>query len=270
MILRPLQPASRKSEEYLPAWPAVERVQRQKHDRCWLITQPSHAALASALAERIAAPEFPRPDPQMIQAIALHDAGWGVPDAQAVQKSRANVQYKAGSFLDAGAVQLAAIWQESIDTAKSVSAAGGYVVSRHFDRVARWRIASASDSPQDRRKLETFVSAETERRKKLAAKQPLSIEKLERLTDLLQFVDLLSLYLCCGTQENVIFPEYFGVQVRVANEPDGFRVTPGIFESGTQFTVAALRHPAEGGESGREMVFRIGTSEHREIGTSGA
>jgi hypothetical protein len=78
------------------------------------------------------------------------------------------------------------------------------------------------------------------------------------MTDLLQFVDLLSLYLCSGATENVIFPEYFGVQVRVANEPEGFHITPRIFESSTQFTAAALRHPAEGGESGREMAFRIG------------
>jgi hypothetical protein len=48
------------------------------------------------------------------------------------------------------------------------------------------------------------------------------------------------------------------VQVRIANEPEGFRITPRILESGTQFMVAGLRHPAEGGESGREMVFRIG------------
>jgi hypothetical protein len=258
MILRPLQSAPRSSEEYLPAWPVVERVQRQKYDRCWLVTQPSHAALASALAQAIAAPEFPHPDAQMIQAIALHDAGWGAPDAQAVQKSRAGSAYKPESFLNVPAAQLAPIWQESIDTAKSVSAAGGYAVSRHFDRIARQRIAAGSDSPQDCRKLEAFVKAEAERQKKLAAKQPLSIEELERLTDLLQFADLLSLYLCSGATESVIFPEYFGVQVRIANEPEGFRITPRILESGTQFMVAALRHPAEGGESGREMVFRIG------------
>ncbi|MBZ5526189.1 MAG: DUF3891 family protein, partial [Acidobacteriia bacterium] len=235
MILRPLQPAPRGSEEYLAAWPVVERIEKQKYDSCWLITQPSHAALAAELAARLSAPQFPKPDPQMIQAIALHDAGWGVPDAHSVQKSRSSGRYHPESFLDMPASQLVSIWQDSIDTAKSASAAGGYAVSRHFDRIARQRIATGSDSPQERRKLESFVSAETQRQKKLAAKQPLSIEELERLADLLQFVDLLSLYFCSGASENVIFPEYFGLRVQILNKPEGFRFTPQIFEQGTQW-----------------------------------
>jgi hypothetical protein len=185
----------------------VERLERQKYDRCWMITQPSHAALAGALAARLCAPQFPRPDAKMLQAMALHDAGWGVPDAQAVQKSRISRQYHPESFLGVPAPQLTSIWTDSIDTAQSASVAGGYAVSRHFDRIAHERMAAGNDSPPDLRQLESFVTAETQRRKKLVPKQSLPLEELERLTELLQFVDLLSLYLCCGARENVIFPK---------------------------------------------------------------
>ncbi|HWZ45158.1 MAG TPA: DUF3891 family protein [Candidatus Saccharimonadales bacterium] len=232
-------------------------MQKQRYDRCWLITQPSHAALAGALAARLCAPQFPRPDAQMLQAIALHDSGWGILDAQAVQKSRANRLHHPESFLDMPVTQLTTIWKDSIDTAGSASVAGGYVVSRHFERIARRRVAAGNDSPRDLHPLQAFINTEIQRQKKLAAKQPLSPEELERLTDLLQFVDLVSLYLCCGARENVILPECCGVQAQIANEPEGFRFMPPIVESGTQLTVAALLHPV-GTESGREMVFRIG------------
>lgn len=258
MILRPLQPAPRSSDEYQSAWPVVDRIERQKYESCWLITQPSHAALAAELTARLSAPQFPKPDAQLIQAIALHDAGWGVADAQGVQKSRSGAKYQQESFLDVPAQKLATIWQDSIGTAESASAAGGYVVSRHFDRIAGRRIAAANDHPPDRRCLEAFVNAEASRQKKLAAKQPLPVEELERLVDLLQFVDLLSLYLCCGATDNAVFPECLGVQVQVSNEAENFRFKPQIFQQGGRFTVAALRHPAGEGVSGREMAFEIG------------
>src|SRR6478752_50700 len=92
MILRPLEPPPAASPEFLPAWSVVERLQRQSQEfnaGCWMITQPSHAALAGEFAARMALPQTPRLEAALVRGIALHDAGWGVPDAQAIMQSRA-------------------------------------------------------------------------------------------------------------------------------------------------------------------------------------
>jgi len=257
MILRPLEPLSGNPGEWALAWPVVERLQQAKHERCWMITQPSHAALASSFAECISDPQFPRPDRAMLRAIALHDAGWGALDAQAVQKSRAKAAYRPESFVALPVGQLVDVWKDSIETAQSTGAAGGYAVSCHFSRIACHRAEGERDSAPDRRTLEAFVAAEAARRKKLAAQQPLPVVELDRLTDLMQFCDLLSLYVCCGATEGVVFPKYCGVEVRAAVEADGLRLTPRIIPAGAHFMVAALRHPAEKDLSSQEMVVRV-------------
>lgn len=283
MILRPLEPAP-SSSEFVPAWPAVERIQRQTHKSCWLITQPSHAALAAELAASIAAPQFPVADEQILQAIALHDAGWGIPDAQAIMRSRSGKQQQPESFIATAVPQFLAAWEKSIETCQAVSPAGGYIVSRHFWRLAGHRVKFAHDeSTQDRQKLESFLKAEEKRQKRLAGRQSLTMDKLELLTDLLQFCDLFSLYICSGATENVVFPEYFGLQLRVKTEifnteqrreqrkirtedqdliddeaVETYELDPPVVKRGAEFVFAALRHPATKQESSREIRVRIG------------
>lgn len=257
MILRPPEPLPGKPAEWSPAWRVVEHLQQGQYDRCWMITQPSHAALASSFAECISDPRFPRPDRAMLRAIALHDAGWGTHDAQAVQKSRAKTAYRPESFVALPVAQLTDVWKDSIETAQSTGAAGGYAVSSHFSRIAVHRAEGGKDSAPDRHLLETFVAVEAARRKKLAAQQSLPIAELDRFAELLQLCDLLSLYVCCGAQESVVFPEYCGVEVRAAAEADGLRLTPQIIPAGAHFMVAALRHPAEKDLSSQEMVVRV-------------
>jgi len=257
MILRPLEPPPANPGEWSSAWPVVERLQQATHDRCWMITQPSHAALASSFAECISAPQFPRPDRAMLRAIALHDAGWGALDAQAVQKSRAKAAYRPESFVALPVGRLVDVWKDSIETAQATGAAGGYAVSRHFSRIAGHRAEGGKDSAPDRRSLEAFAAAEAARRNKLTEQQPLPVVELDRLTDLLQFCDLLSLYVCCGARESVVFPEYCGVEVRAGIEAGGLRLTPQIIPGGAHFMVAALRHPAEKDLSSQEMVVKV-------------
>jgi Protein of unknown function (DUF3891) len=257
MILRPLETAA-SSSEFVPAWPAVERIQRQTHEICWLITQPSHAALAAELAASISAPQFPVAEQQILQAIALHDAGWGVPDAQAIMSSRSVQQQQPESFIATSVPQFLAAWEKSIETCQAVSPAGGYIVSRHFWRLAEHRVKSVEDeSRQDRQKLESFLKAEEKRQKKLASRQSLSIDKLELLTDLLQFCDLFSLYICCGAAGSAVFPQYFGVEMKVRNEGDSYALDPPVIQPGSEFVFAALRHPATKQESSREFKIRI-------------
>ncbi|HEY6348795.1 MAG TPA: DUF3891 family protein [Candidatus Angelobacter sp.] len=274
----------------MPAWDAVLRTQTLKYESCWMITQPSHAALAGELAATVSATQFPAPDTQLLQAISLHDAGWGIPDAQAIMKSRSVRPQEPPSFVTATAPQFVEAWSNSIDTCEPISAAGGYIVSRHFWRLAQERLNSMPEEnrldrgpqrapslrtagvedrgPQrapslrtagveDRRNLDAFLKNETRRQKKLGGGQPLAIEQLELLTDLLQFCDLLSLYICCGASESVTFPEYFGVRLRVSNQDESYKLDPPVLKSGAQLSVAALRYPATKEESSRQIKIRI-------------
>ncbi len=259
MILRPLdsstQPPS--EAEFISAWRAVERLQRATCESCWMITQPSHAALAGDLAAALSDPRVPKLGPDLVRAVALHDAGWGMPDAQAVMRSRAAQQNAPKSFLEVSVPEFLAAWTQSIEVAISTSPAGGYMVSRHFWRLAEHRINSAEDSQTDRKCLQDFLGAESERQKKLSAKQSRSVDELEALTDVLQFCDLLSLYLCSGAQAKAEFPEYFGAKVKITPANQGFHLDPPFMAAGAQLSVAALRHPAIKGESGRQLTFQI-------------
>jgi hypothetical protein len=300
MILRPLEPAPPVDEKFVPLWPVVERTQREEHPICWLITQPSHAALAGEIAGRLSAPHLHGLDPELIQAIALHDAGWGIMDAQAIVQSRSSLQHKPESFLAAGVTEFLAAWDKSIVVAESVCAAGGYIVSRHFQRLAQHdlqrpgeqdqrfaeqveRLAKQDErlAEQDERlaeqnerlakqsartpphvqpareQLRKFLEREAHRQQKLAARQQRSTEELERLTDVLQFCDLLSLYICAGARENVELPEYFGVTARLSVTHDGYGLEPPLVEHGSRFSVAALRHPATKEVSGQQIEVQF-------------
>jgi hypothetical protein len=256
MILRPLESVPSANTEFLPAWSVVERTQRQISESCWMITQPSHAALAGEFAAKLTGLDLPPLDAQIIRAIALHDAGWGLPDAQAIMQSRSVRQGCPKSFIACGAGEFVNAWEKSIDVAESVSPAGGYIVSRHFVRIAEQAASRVAES--DREVEARFIQNESARQAKLAAKQKYTAQELEAITDVLQFCDLLSLYVCCGAQQNVEFPEYFGIKARLSVQPDSYTLDPILIEPGTKFAVAALRHPATKETSGQEIEIKIG------------
>src|SRR5262245_13786116 len=234
MILRPLEPAAQAGAALVLAWPVVEILQRQKYDSCWMITQPSHAVLSGEIASRLASPRIPELDNELLRAIALHDAGWGIADAQAVNRSRLAKPVAPRSFLETEVAEFLEAWTQSIQVAQSVAPGGAFIVSRHFQCLAEHRLAGTDDSDRDRSKLEQFVTHESQRQKKLAAKQGRSAEELELLTELLQFCDLFSLYLCCGARESVEFPEYFGAKLRLAVEERGYKLDPPLVAPGVE------------------------------------
>jgi hypothetical protein len=256
MILRPLDPIPATSNGFLPAWSVVEQSQRQIAGDCWMITQPSHAALSGEFAARMTGANLPNLDAAVIRGIALHDAGWGMPDAQAIMQSRSIGQGAPKSFVACGVGQFLDAWEKSIDVAASASATGGYIVSRHFERIAK--VNSSKLSQGERQAMESFLHNEAARQARLAAKQEHTPEELEQLTDVLQFCDLLSLYVCCGARQNVEFPEYFGTKARLTVESDCYRLDPILIEPGTEFVVAALRHPATKEASGKQIEIRLG------------
>lgn len=256
MILRPLDPIPATNTDFLPAWSVVEQSQRQISGSCWMITQPSHAALAGEFAARMTGGNLPILDAPVIRAIALHDAGWGMPDAQAIMQSRSIGQGAPKSFIACGVGQFVDAWEKSIDVAASASATGGYIVSRHFERIAKANSSKTSESSHPA--MESFFQNEAARQAKLAAKQERTPEELEALTDVLQFCDLLSLYVCCGARQNVEFPKYFGTKARLTVETDSYRLDPILIEPGTVFVVAALKHPATNEASGKQIEIKIG------------
>lgn len=259
MILRPLELTSAAGTEFLSAWSVVERIEREPYAACWMITQPSHAVLAGDFAAKMNGPQVPgdvpRMDAAMVRAIALHDAGWGVPDAQAIMQSRSIRQGCPKSFIQCSTGEFLAAWEKSIEVAASTGPAGGYIVSRHFVRIAEQNAAHVP--PHDRDRVSAFLHHEAARQKQLSAKQERSIEELELLTDVLQFCDLLSLYICCGAHGNAVFPEFFGVKVRLTMTAcESYRLEPALIDAGT-FKVAALRHPTAKSESGKEITFSV-------------
>lgn len=257
MILRPLERPPSSDQEWAPAWPVVERLQRQKCESCWMITQPSHAALAGEIAARLQGPQVPKLDADLVRAIALHDTGWGLPDAQIITRNRSAPHQAPKSFLDTEVAEFLDAWTQSIQVVQSVGPAGGYIVSRHFQRLAEHRIAAAGDDARDRKRLQEFVAHETQRQQRLAARQARTSEELELMTDVLQFCDLLSLYICAGATDNAEFPKYFGVTARVRVEAESYRLEPDLVASGSRFRVAALRHPVTKEESAREIQISI-------------
>jgi hypothetical protein len=254
MVLRPVDPVPATGKEFLSAWPVIQSIQKQKFESCWLITQPSHDALAGELAAALSGAPIPKPDAKLIQAIALHDAGWGMADAQIIQMSRADRRYRPGSFLETTIPEFLSAWSKSIAAGQTVSPAGGYIVSRHFYRLGQNMLASSGK--EDRDKLESFLGDEERRQKKLVILQPLGRQDLELFTDLLQFCDLLSLYICCGARENVIFPDYFGTKMRIANQPEGLVLDPPWIPP-SKFSFAALLHPLTKEVQGQEIEVRI-------------
>jgi hypothetical protein len=254
MILHPLSPAPFASSEIIPAWTAVAAAQQQNASSWWLIAQPDHAALAGDLAAQFDTPEFPRLTGEVVRAIALHDAGWARYDGGGVAGGgKGNVPQpqcdgkgRPLSFLQAPVPMFVEAWNASIQCAEEKAGAiGCLMVSGHFRRLAEHRLNAVEDSPEDTARVRTFLKNETQQEEARLRRQPRSRAEVERLVDLLQFCDLLSLYLCCGSGARVHFPQ------TMASQPIGLRrdgelslLHPSPFREEISLGVAARRDPA--------------------------
>jgi len=255
MILRPLVPSPRPqpTEGNAPAWPAIARIQKLTAAEYWLVSQPDHAALAGALAANFVSPQFPCVDPLMARAIEVHDAGWAMFDSEARSTAAPAVDArgKPVSFLEIDPADFLRAWCASIERAGSVCPAGGYIVSRHFCALGEGRLGSGIDGPDNAALLDGFLAGEAERQRRLHAQSGRPLAALEDLLRLLQFCDLLSLYLCCGATEAVEFPQTFAsgrVRIRPQNgafflDPSPFRAPGGSSEM-LSLGVQARRYPS--------------------------
>jgi uncharacterized protein DUF3891 len=251
MILYPLSPAPSASSEIIPAWTAVAATQQQNASAWWLIAQPDHAALAGDLAAQFDTAEFPRLPSEVVRAIALHDAGWAKYDGGGVAgggKGNVPQPLRDGkgrplSFLQAPVPMFVEAWNASIQCAEEKAGAiGGLMVSGHFRRLAEHRLNAAEDSPEDTARIRTFLKNETQQEEARLRRQPRSRLEVERLVDLLQFCDLLSLYLCCGSHANVQFPQIPGsLPIVLRRDGELCLLHPSPFREEISLGVAARR-----------------------------
>jgi hypothetical protein len=252
MVLRPVVASMPPGEACISAWPAIERTQRRQAAEYWLITQPDHAALSGALARNFISAAFPPVDAEIARAIELHDAGWAIfaPEARLDAAPAANAAGKPVSFLEIEPADFLRAWDASIGGAEAVCAAGGYIVSRHFCVLGEGRLAAAFDNSEDTARLRHFLSSESERQQRLRLESGRVTAELEQLLLVLQFCDLLSLYLCCGASEDVEFPQAFAPgRVRLRREKEACLLDPSPFRAGggvcapVSFGVEARQYP---------------------------
>ncbi len=245
MVLYPLEPRDARSQESpIPAWDAIERTQTREATAWWLIAQPDHAALAGDLASRISSPDFPKLDADVLRAISVHDDGWAQFDAEAKDGSKAGKSNRPLSFLQVSIPDFVRAWRGSIERAEQIAPIAGILVSEHFCRLARARLPSG-EPPENYRMIHDFLGGESERQRQLLRKQRHPADEIERLVDVLQFFDLLSLYLCCGSQEDVEFPQEFNSRrIRLLRQGELCRIQPPLFGRGVSLAVEARRYPA--------------------------
>ncbi|MBV8207123.1 MAG: DUF3891 family protein [Acidobacteria bacterium] len=230
MVLQPIGYAGAGRPGGIPAWEATEPRQLAEAPEYLLVTQPDHAALAGELAAALAAEWMPRLSPAAIAAIAAHDEGWRPFDTRPSFRPGA----RPASFIEIPSPDFLAAWNASIEHAATLSPLAGAMVSRHFCRLLRGK---PEDSAFDR-----FLAGEAERR--AALERGITEPEIEALVDVLQFCDLLSLYLCCGATERTHFPQSFaGRTLEVMRSGEGYQVSPWPFRERLRLEIPARRWP---------------------------
>jgi Protein of unknown function (DUF3891) len=233
VILRPSSIPQHASSRICSVWEAISRTQAVPPRSCGLVTQPDHAHVAGEIAAAIRTERLPRLITHVIRAISLHDEGWSGGDAEMLDGRR-----EPGSFVHADVAEFISAWRASIHAAAMDSAVGGIIVSRHFCRLVQPRASAPHESNQDRQQIKDFLVDEREHQARLARQQEHSEAELERFTDVLQFCDALSLYLCCGAAEQVELPQDFGAgATRGIPNADHIRVEPSPFGSQVELAV---------------------------------
>ncbi len=244
MVLHPVT-SEPPSNECLPAWQAISATQLRRRDAYWLITQPDHAALAGALAARFSSPDFPQLEPEVVRAIGLHDAGWALFDAEAgTAAPPVNAEGKPLAFFEIVPQDFLRAWTASIDRAEQIAPIGGLIVSRHFCWLGEYRLQTATDPPEVAAMVREFLQQEVARQQRLREHDGRSEAELLRLTAVLQFCDLLSLYLCSGARAPVIFPQQLASHpVRLSWREGGCALDPSPFREGVSLGITARRYP---------------------------
>ncbi len=259
MILRPEAKPQPVNGGFVPAWEAVARTQKIKSATCHLVRQPDHARVSGEIAHYLAIPGAPPVDDDIVRGISLHDEGWkefdngcerlsATPAAYSADNVALNAEGRPLSFLEIKAGDFLRAWVGSIDCAEAVAPIAALIVSGHFCRLGKFGMGMGVYSGDDLRRVREFLASEEHRQERLLRLQGRGESEVQYWTDVLQFCDLLSLYLCCGSEESVEFPQRIapGVQtIRLQLQDRVFVLTPSPFAKEVELSVRSLPYPAD-------------------------
>lgn len=242
MILRHRAKVLRNDKsEGRPAWQIFLDSQQAPTPAQVIALQSAHSELAGQLANHLRESAFGRLPREVIEAAAQHDLGWAESDERQLTEKQPRA---LKPFPEMKEDELSS-WRRSLEMAKEWPPLTEVLISRHFSALAN------QPSPAHK----GFLRTETERRRTLERELGYSAEDLIRWTGALGVCDLLSLYLCSGSQETAEFPlahpaepdanaaQKFTVAWRGGNPV----ISLPIFREGAELHIRALRI-AEGGE----------------------
>ncbi|HZL70802.1 MAG TPA: DUF3891 family protein [Candidatus Limnocylindrales bacterium] len=272
MILRPETKPARTNDAFVSAWEAVARAEKTRSAKYHLVRQPDHARVSGEIVQQLAIAGAPPVDDDIVRGISLHDEGWAAFDegrerlqATPANYSSANValdrEGRPLAFLDIKAGDFLRAWRGSIDSAEAVAPIAALIVSGHFCRLGKFGIGMAVYSEDDARSVREFLASEEQRQCRLLRLQNRSEGEVQYWTDVLQFCDLLSLYLCCGAQESVEFPQGIGPNdetIKLQVQDEVFVLTPSPLVKEVEFSVEAHPYPADAGTPSITVAWRVG------------
>jgi hypothetical protein len=255
-------------EKPLPAWSVVAERQKCKADGYWLISQPDHANLSGELAANFVSQHFPQVSALAARAIAVHDAGWGIFPQESSLSSAPLLagDGKPMAFVEFAPAEFLRAWAGSIGQAEAVCPDGGVIVSRHFCALGKFRLQNNGGLNQtDRQLVRDFLEREQARQERLLGRCSCSAQELNALLEVLQFCDLLSLYLCSGAQNAAEFPQNLTdrpVQIWPSAGDGVYRLDPSPFQREgdprpLNLGVRARYYPPEAGTKQITLSFRL-------------
>jgi Protein of unknown function (DUF3891) len=271
MILRPDVKPVNADDAFVSAWEAVARAEKTRASTYGLVRQPDHAQVSGDIARKLAISGAPAVDNEIVRGISLHDEGWRDFDngckrltATAANYSSAKVAVdevgRPLSFLDIKAGDFLRAWSGSVDCAEEEAPIAALIVSGHFCRLGKFGISMGAYPEDDAGSVRQFLAFEEQRQRRLMGRQSRTEGEVEYWTDVLQFCDLLSLYLCCGSEEKVEFPQRIGPKghtIRLQVKDGVFVLTPSPFAKEVEFSVEAHPYPANAGESPVTIGWRV-------------
>src|SRR5271167_867649 len=271
MILRPEGLVACSAGDFVSAWEAIARAEKTISANYYLVRQPDHARLSGQIAAQLSIAGAPAPDDDIVRGISLHDEGWSDFDcgrerlhATPARYSETNIALDTTgrplSFLEIKAEDFLYAWRGSIEAAEAVAPIAGLMVSGHFRRIGQFGMGTGTYSQDDTRQMSKFMAHEEQREQRLMRLQSRSAKEVEYWTNVLQFCDLLSLYLCCGSEESVEFPQRLGPKgttIRLQVQAGVNALSPSLFTREVEFSLQAHQYREKGGGASTKLSWRV-------------
>jgi hypothetical protein len=257
MILHPEDLTIPVERHPMPARDAIGRMQSLRAKQYTLVHQPDHARLAGELVQCLSRPGAPALTDDIVRGIASHDDGWTDFDCGRKKLEWSSAQYSAEgvavgadgkplSFLDIKAGDALRAWKGSIENAEAIAPIAALIVSGHFYRLAKLGLSAGHYSTEDTGMVTEFLAKEEKRQERLSRLERRGAAEIGYWTDVLRFCDLLSLYLCAGSEAAVEFPERIGPDgeiIRLQKDGEAYVFSPTLLAGESDFEVPAHTFP---------------------------